>query len=58
VHDVPGDFVKRGVKHLSGYEILGCRLDFTGICPECKVHSTRKNDEPAPVEENPNVQQT
>ena len=36
VHDLPGDFVKRPVKHLSDYEILGFRLEFIGICPECR----------------------
>lgn len=50
VHDLPGGFVKRPVKHLSGYEILGLRLEFIGICPECRKRSEPGSDEVAPHE--------
>jgi len=50
VHDLPGSFVKREVKHLSGYEILGFRLEFIGICPECKRRSTPGSGEVASPE--------
>ncbi len=36
VHDLPAGFVKNVAPKLGGYEILGYRLDFNGICPECK----------------------
>ena len=55
VHDLPEDFlVKCDGQHLSGYEILGFRLEFIGICPNCKRRSGNesgqengvKHDEP------------
>jgi Fur family ferric uptake transcriptional regulator len=36
VHDLPDAGAVDQVKHLRGYEILGFRLDFTGICPDCR----------------------
>ena len=36
VHDLPADLVTSEVGNLAGYEILGHRLDFIGICPRCK----------------------
>ena len=36
VHDVPEDFVKGQVQSLAGYEIVGFRLDFLGVCPDCQ----------------------
>jgi Fur family ferric uptake transcriptional regulator len=35
IHDLPPDFVKREVKSPSGYDIIGLRLEFIGVCPEC-----------------------
>lgn len=50
LHDLPGDFVKGGVKSLSGYKILGFRLEFVGICPECTRRLEPGGDEVAPHE--------
>ena len=36
VHDLPEDFVKGQVHSLAGYDIVGYRLDFLGICPDCR----------------------
>ena len=36
VHDLPADFARQEVLSLDGYEILGFRLEFIGICPQCK----------------------
>jgi len=35
VHDLPEDLLDSEPKELAGYEILGHRLEFLGICPEC-----------------------
>ena len=35
VRGVSADFEKGEVSDLSGYEILGFRLDFVGVCPVC-----------------------
>jgi Fur family ferric uptake transcriptional regulator len=40
VDDVPGlpaDLVADGMATAAGYEILGHRLEFVGICPQCKT---------------------
>ena len=36
VHDLPEDFVKGEVQNLAGYGIVGFRLDFLGVCPDCQ----------------------
>ena len=36
LHEVPDDPMKGGFEELDGYEILGYRLEFFGICPECR----------------------
>ncbi|UCE60259.1 MAG: transcriptional repressor [Phycisphaerales bacterium] len=35
-HDLPDDFVKEEVRSLAGYDIVGFRLDFLGVCPDCR----------------------
>ncbi|UCC29705.1 MAG: transcriptional repressor [Phycisphaerales bacterium] len=50
VHDLPRNFVRRRAKQLSGYDILGFRLEFNGICPECKKRSAPGSDEGASQE--------
>ena len=34
VSDPPEDFVKGKVHGLAGYDIVGFRLDFVGVCPD------------------------
>ena len=34
--ELPDEFVKEEVTSLNGYDILGFRLHFLGVCPECK----------------------
>ena len=41
--DVPDDLVKGGIGELGGYEILGYRLDFFGICPACRKQPVAEN---------------
>jgi Fur family ferric uptake transcriptional regulator len=36
VHDVPADLPVARFKSLSGYDIIGHRLEFRGVCPACK----------------------
>lgn len=36
LHDAPADMVRDGITNLSGYEILGHRLEFIGLCPDCR----------------------
>jgi Fe2+ or Zn2+ uptake regulation protein len=36
LHDAPADMVRDGITNLSGYEILGHRLEFIGRCPQCR----------------------
>ena len=45
VHGVPTDLVGNRFKTLSGYEILGCRLEFVGVCPDCKRSPTPDDNE-------------
>ena len=43
VEDVPGrslDLVRLRVNDCSGYELLGYRLEFVGICPRCREQSS------------------
>lgn len=48
VHGVPGDLVRADFPTLNGYDIIGHRLEFAGICPACK--GTLTEDEHAPRE--------
>jgi len=36
VHDLPEDFVQGEVRSLAGYDIVGFRLEFLGVCPDCQ----------------------
>jgi len=36
LHDIPADLIGHRLKESNGWKILGYRLDFIGICPECK----------------------
>ena len=37
-HDLSPDSVTGEVKSLNGYEVLGFRLEFFGVCPACGDH--------------------
>jgi Fur family ferric uptake transcriptional regulator len=32
------------LEDVHGYEVLGCRLEFIGICPECRTHSAAEHE--------------
>ena len=36
LQDAPPNVVRDGFTNLSGYEILGHRLEFIGLCPDCR----------------------
>jgi Fur family transcriptional regulator, peroxide stress response regulator len=36
IHDTPGDLLNEEITELNGYKIIGFRLEFFGLCPECK----------------------
>jgi len=47
VDDVPGaplDLARAKDNDCSGYELLGYRLEFVGICPGCREQSSRSRD--------------
>ncbi|MCK4302727.1 MAG: hypothetical protein KAY24_00630 [Candidatus Eisenbacteria sp.] len=35
MHDAPEDPWRIDVERLSGFEILGLRVEYVGICPQC-----------------------
>jgi Fur family transcriptional regulator, ferric uptake regulator len=41
--------IKDSVSSQSGYEVLGCEMDFQGICPKCKKKMAVKNIDGAKV---------
>jgi Fur family ferric uptake transcriptional regulator len=45
MHDLSEDPVKRDTRALNGYEILGFRLEFLGICPGCKGRPARDDEQ-------------
>jgi Fur family ferric uptake transcriptional regulator len=51
--DVPADPpALDSFQTLSGYKILGCRLEFSGLCPQCLRETARDSDEPGDDEAN------
>lgn len=36
IHDFPANVVKEDVGRIAGYQILGHRLEYLGICPACQ----------------------
>jgi len=48
VHDLPEDFVKEQAGNLAGYDIVGFRLDFLGVCPDCQGGCGAGDDGSAP----------
>jgi len=45
VHDVPLDLEDAGFGDLDGYDTLGYRLEFVGVCPACKSAAGSSADE-------------
>ncbi|MDP8207563.1 MAG: transcriptional repressor [Candidatus Electryonea clarkiae] len=35
IDELPEDFVKQDFDKLGGYKIVGCKVEFVGICPTC-----------------------
>jgi len=49
LHSVPDDLVKGRIEELDGYEILGYRMEFFGICPACgREPGARDRERPQP----------
>ena len=44
VHGVPADLVEDSFRSLNGYDIIGHRLEFAGICPACKGTVAEKDE--------------
>jgi len=51
-HGLPEDFVKGQVQSLAGYDIVGFRLDFAGICPDCQGECSADGGGTSPQERN------
>ena len=47
VHDLADDLIGKEVKNLSGYTILGFRLEFMGVCPQCQSGMVPEDREPS-----------
>jgi len=45
LHEVPVDLVGHQFQTLSGYEILDYRLEFVGVCPQCRALAPPNGDE-------------
>jgi len=50
VLDVPADLPGARFKSLSAYDIIGHRLEFTGICPDCRRSATPEDSKRPPGE--------
>jgi Fur family ferric uptake transcriptional regulator len=48
IHGLPADLVSNEVEHLTAYNILGHRLEFVGVCPECIAKSLDGVNEETP----------
>ena len=49
---LPEDFVKGQIQSLAGYDIVGFRLDFAGVCPDCQGGCGADGDGASPQERN------
>jgi len=47
LHDAPADLPPAAsFQSMSGYKILGYRLEFSGVCPQCLRETAQQTDEP------------
>lgn len=44
IRDLPGDLVREQVREMNGYRILGHRLEFVGVCPDCRDKPSATGD--------------
>lgn len=42
--DTPGNLEIGDIKHLGGYDILEHRLEFIGICPDCRIEESERKE--------------
>ena len=52
VHHVPDEVIPGEVERLAGYEIVGYRLDFIGVCPQCQGRPNAQGSGMSPEERN------
>ena len=45
IHGLPANIVSEEIENLTSYNILGHRLEFVGICPDCLAKSSSKGGE-------------
>lgn len=50
VHDLTEDFVRGEIRNLAGYHVVGFRLHFLGVCPECQGGCGADDDGGSPLE--------
>jgi Fur family ferric uptake transcriptional regulator len=36
VHDIEDHPIKDSIEKLAGFKVVGCNVEFTGICPDCE----------------------
>jgi len=44
LEEAPYDRDRSYPREMDGHEILGCRVEFFGLCPDCRNATTRKGD--------------
>jgi Fur family ferric uptake transcriptional regulator len=51
VEALPGTSLTSEVRQHSDYEILGVRVEYLGLCPECRQQPTPEGDDASPTDE-------
>ncbi len=44
LRDIPSGFQDGQFVHPNGYKVLGCRVEYVGICPNCRAHHKSKEN--------------